>query len=446
MATHSAEILARNPLYYWRMGNAIAAESSLGSRSATMNPGASTAAPTVASGIPVWDGYGWAYDGSNDYASASGVNLSDQTVITLTYWLWKNSFVDNDALCLEHSSNANLVQGAWHNDPGSTAMGGGKFEIASLSTPNLNAVTFTRPSAAAWHYYAVVMRRGVSNAAACTVYVDGSSVSVTSVTGAVNALTGNYRSDTLYAMSRGGASLFTAGRMAELAIFSGDLGSTAVAAIYAAAGNTSSTHHMAATTFPLSVSLSATAKRRARAVTSFSLSLAYSNAAKRRARAAATLPLTLGATATGKRRARVSSALALTVGLSAAARRRARAAAALGLTLGLTASARRRARASATLPLTLTTTPAARRKARAGTTLALQLGTTASVRRKVSAAATLALTLVLTAAARIGLVSPPRRTTHTGNDVSDGRTGSTPGDNRGQTTVNDGRTENDLDG
>lgn len=168
------------------------------------------------------------FNGSSSYGAVS-VDLSALSTITISVWLWWDTYGTGDKLALEHTTNANS-RNAFQVDPDDpTAVfvfgitgGGSGYRQGSI----------VRPSAGAWHHYGVIMRRDGSLA---TVYVDGVAVSVSNRYSSGTVVSGNFTNSTLYLMSRAGLSLFGAGRMSGLAIFPSALTAANIKALATAA-------------------------------------------------------------------------------------------------------------------------------------------------------------------------------------------------------------------
>lgn len=159
------------------------------------------------------------FDGANDYASAA-VDLSAESAITLAWWMYWDAFANNDDLAFEYSVNYNSNAGSFIVDPNAST---GRLDCAVNGNVGKNYGGYSRPSGAAWHHYMFVADFSAAGASAGEValYIDGSAASETVVLSSEN--TGNFGNHTLYFMSRAGASLFGAGRMAEVGLYSGAL-------------------------------------------------------------------------------------------------------------------------------------------------------------------------------------------------------------------------------
>ena len=145
-------------------------------------------------------------------------------MVTLEFWS-RELFANDDDLAFEYTPNYNSNQGGLLVDPNDAS---GKFDIAHRQglSGGYNVFATTRPSAAAWHHYALVFDRSATAVSELKAYVDGATVSSTSAVG-TDAL-GNFANSTLYFMSRAGSSLFGAGDLDEVAVYNRALTPTEV--------------------------------------------------------------------------------------------------------------------------------------------------------------------------------------------------------------------------
>ncbi len=146
------------------------------------------------------------------------------TTVTISFWLYQNSFANNDALLGESSSDFNSNNGSFLLNPNSSTSGVWDFKVHFSGGTYLGCY-FARPSAAAWHFY--VLQWNV--ASTCQAYVDGSAVSTT----ADGSFAGTpFVSQTVYLMSRGASSLWNAGKLAEFAMWTSYLTSGNVTTLW----------------------------------------------------------------------------------------------------------------------------------------------------------------------------------------------------------------------
>jgi hypothetical protein len=153
------------------------------------------------------------FNGTNQALTAS-INLASATVVSVSFWLWWDAFSNIDDFALEFVNGGS--PGGFSVDMGSGYLGGCILvaDVNSGTTGNRFG-GLTRPSAAAWHHYLIVFDVGGN---AITSYIDGSVVTLNSPSGTSSG-TFKASADTLSVMARNGASLWGAGRMADLAIW-----------------------------------------------------------------------------------------------------------------------------------------------------------------------------------------------------------------------------------
>jgi YD repeat-containing protein len=215
-STYAATILATSGLRdYWRMGETAGSTfaDSKGTSPATSVGGTTLGVTGAIVGDP---DRAARFDGTNDFASAS-LNLSTNNVITVEFWLKWNAFANNDDLAFEFTPNSNTNAGGFLVDPNES---GGQFEVSHRQgafNTGYNVLWFARPSATAWHHYVLVLNKGANANSEITVYVDGAAVTGTRPLTTNN--TDNFANSVLYFMSRGGNSLFGAGDLDEVAIY-----------------------------------------------------------------------------------------------------------------------------------------------------------------------------------------------------------------------------------
>ncbi len=126
---------------------------------------------------------------------------------------------------------------------------GGRFGVAIGSGLSRNNAFFARPSAGAWHHYALVLDASAPAATQITPYVDGQAVSY--LKGASGTGAGNFANSQLFFMSRNASGLFGAGDLDEVAMYTRALAPGEIAAHLAAGANTPPTASFSATPNPV---------------------------------------------------------------------------------------------------------------------------------------------------------------------------------------------------
>ena len=129
-------------------------------------------------------------------ARASGhVNLSATSKLTLEFWLKWNAYANDDDLALEFTPNFNGNAGGFLVDPNAPEHGG-KFAVGIGSGDSRNNVYFARPSAGAWHHYALRARHDRAGREQIIPYVDGQPVALPRPTAAPAPATSPTRAST----------------------------------------------------------------------------------------------------------------------------------------------------------------------------------------------------------------------------------------------------------
>jgi len=153
------------------------------------------------------------FNGLNQYGSTT-LDLSGTSAVTLSFWMNWTSYANDDRLAMEFTSNFNDSSSGFMVDPNSSAAGGGQFEVGLQGDAGYNQVVFARPTPG-WHHYTFIFNKAA--AAQAIPYVDGIAVPYTQITTSIN--TNNFGTDSLYFMSRGGASLFGNGALDEVQLY-----------------------------------------------------------------------------------------------------------------------------------------------------------------------------------------------------------------------------------
>ncbi|HEV7482624.1 MAG TPA: PKD domain-containing protein [Solirubrobacterales bacterium] len=230
--SYPARVLGTNGLLsYWRMDDTSGTTltDAFGNNNATTAGTPTLGAPGAIAGDS--DG-AVSFDGLNDAATAN-VSLSSTTQITVEFWMKWNAFQENDNLAMEFTPNFNSTAGGFLIDP-NAPQENGKFGVAIGNGSSRNNAFFNRPSAGKWHYYAFVLNSAAPANEEVIPYVDGKPVAYAKTASGTGA--GAFANSSLNFMSRGAASLFGAGSLDEVALYSRALDGTTIANHYA--GNT----------------------------------------------------------------------------------------------------------------------------------------------------------------------------------------------------------------
>ncbi|HVR05195.1 MAG TPA: N,N-dimethylformamidase beta subunit family domain-containing protein [Solirubrobacteraceae bacterium] len=178
------------------------------------------------------------FGGANE-SGAIPLNLSGTGTVTVEFWLKWKQYANNDSLAMEFTPNFNENPGGFLVDPDAPQFGG-SFGVGIGSGNTRNSIFFTRPSAGAWHHYALVFNTTKPANEEITPYVDGQPVAFQQE--GANTGQGAFANSTLYLMSRGGNSLFGAGALQDLAIYSQPLSAGQVFQHYSSEGTNEAPH------------------------------------------------------------------------------------------------------------------------------------------------------------------------------------------------------------
>lgn len=160
------------------------------------------------------------FNGTSQTGSVA-VNLAPYSGINVAFRLVNDVNSATDKLALEYTANSSGVNnsGGFFINPNSSSAG--KAEIYLKTTTDVAKgvdKTFTQPSAGVQHDWLVTLDQSVSGASKIPgAYIDGVSQSLT--TALSTGLSGSFANSTLYAMSRGGASLWNNGKLSDLRIY-----------------------------------------------------------------------------------------------------------------------------------------------------------------------------------------------------------------------------------
>lgn len=155
------------------------------------------------------------FDGTNDYVSIP-IDLSPHRRITLSWWMYWDAFANNDHIVIEYTADSSAAD-AFAINPNSSSDTAFGANVHSVSGSGYGGKKITRPSAAAWHHYSIgIDTTQAGSSAIAFVRLDGYSTATTATNNASVAFT--LPNSTLYLMSRGGASLFAGGRLANFCL------------------------------------------------------------------------------------------------------------------------------------------------------------------------------------------------------------------------------------
>jgi YD repeat-containing protein len=211
--SYSSRVLATAGLInYWRLGetSGTTLADSKGDADATAVGGPEFGAAGHLSGDTAVS-----FNGTSSAAQAN-LDLSTTNKLTLEFWLKWDAFANDDDLAFELTPNFNSNAGGFIVDPNAPEEGG-RFGVGIGSGESRNTAYFSRPSAGAWHHYALVMDTTAAAGDQVIPYVDGQAVPYVKTKSGTGA--GNFANSSLYFMSRAASALFGAGDLDEVALY-----------------------------------------------------------------------------------------------------------------------------------------------------------------------------------------------------------------------------------
>lgn len=150
-------------------------------------------------------------------ALQSALDVSAYTKLVLSFWLYWDAFANGFDMALELTADGLANTGGFTVSPDWAT---GEYVVGWRSTDQ-NTHGFSRPSAAAWHHNMVLLDLTVAGGSrGVYLWIDGVAQTPTS-TFSTTAGSGTFANGTLNIMSRNAASLFGAGRMADLRVYDG---------------------------------------------------------------------------------------------------------------------------------------------------------------------------------------------------------------------------------
>ena len=229
--SYNAAVLGTTGLIdYWRLGETSGTSLAdvIGAKTATAQGGVTLG---VADPLTNDSNTAASFDGTNDTARTTAINLSGTSQLTVEFWMRWTSFSNNDDLAMEFTPNSNQNNGGFFIDPNASGTSN-RFGVGIGRLLSRNAVLFTRPSAGVWHHYAFVLNSAAPAATQVIPYVDGQPVSYVKSGSGTGA--GTFANSTLSFMSRsaGAGSLFGAGALDEVALYNRALSAAQIAGHY----------------------------------------------------------------------------------------------------------------------------------------------------------------------------------------------------------------------
>ena len=189
--------------------------------SLTDSAGTNTGTLTDGTWIPNASGYCVSFNGTSSYAKTAATLNLGTNLITVCMWIYWEAFADDDHIAMELSANYNSTDNAFILDPNTPTSVARLGIQSSVTTSKYRREDFARWGAQRWAHLACVYDNSTA-LGNVKFFVNGIESSGTLDTNTKDQ-SGNFANDTLYLFSRGGASLFAAGRLDDFRIYGGEL-------------------------------------------------------------------------------------------------------------------------------------------------------------------------------------------------------------------------------
>jgi hypothetical protein len=172
-------------------------------------------------------GFALQFDGTDDFAQTASVTYGT-AIITVCAWVYWDAFANNDDLAWELTANFGGTSQTYIFIPNESSTTRAYMSMHKVA--GFRSESFTRWTAATWTHIAIVYNN-TAGASDITVYVNGTATATTLDLNNEPAAGGNFATAVLNLFARNGASLFGAGRLDDLRIYSGALTAAEVAMV-----------------------------------------------------------------------------------------------------------------------------------------------------------------------------------------------------------------------
>lgn len=156
------------------------------------------------------------FNGTSSAVQFKGLRLSPYNNVCVSMWFWWDAFANDDKLLLEYGS-PNFTNAGFIVDPDESFAGGMSIGIAADASHYLDFRGLTRPSAGAWHHFAMSIDRSIQNVPLAYWLLDGVQPGASSPANSYSVSA--FADNDLNVMCRNAASLFGAGRVAYLNVW-----------------------------------------------------------------------------------------------------------------------------------------------------------------------------------------------------------------------------------
>ena len=168
-------------------------------------------------------------NGTNQYATAPGINLSGTSTVTVAFWANRTYSTTTESVMLESSTNYNNSTTGFGFFPDDTVCKG--IQAAVHGNVGYSTNCYTQPTSGVWHHLAIIYDKTQVASAQTAFYIDGVLQTPTSNHDTAQN-TNAFGNNPIYLFSRAGSQFFNAGEMDDLRIYNRALSANEIQQLY----------------------------------------------------------------------------------------------------------------------------------------------------------------------------------------------------------------------
>jgi hypothetical protein len=171
-------------------------------------------------------------NGTNQYATEPGINLSATNTVTVAFWANRTYSTTVESVMLESSTNYNYSTTGFGFFPDDTQCQG--IQAALHGNVGYSANCYVQPSSGVWHHLAIIYDKTQAGTAQTALYIDGVLQTPTSNLNDTAQNTNSFGNNPIYLFSRAGSQFLNAGKMDDLRIYNRALSATEIQQLFQA--------------------------------------------------------------------------------------------------------------------------------------------------------------------------------------------------------------------
>jgi hypothetical protein len=173
-------------------------------------------------------------NGTNQYGTEPGINLSGTSTVTVAFWANRTYSTTTESVMLESTTNYNNSNTGFGFFPDDTGCKG--IAAAVHGNVGYSVNCYTQPTSGVWHHLAIIFDKTQAGSNQTALYIDGVlQTPASSPNTAQN--TNSFGNNPIYLFSRAGSQFFNAGQVDDLRIYNQALSAGAIQQLYQAGSN-----------------------------------------------------------------------------------------------------------------------------------------------------------------------------------------------------------------